>query len=203
MADTIESFVEKLQKEGVEAGRAQAEKLLEDAGKQADALLADGRKEADQIVQQARAEAERMLRQGREDLALAARDVKLKLRHSIVQTLQTVLKTATTEVLGDRKFLAELIRQVVLEYARKDAEQAWPIEVRVNEQMLHGLADWILGDARKEDIHIELKDNLRSAGFEYSFSGGVVEVTPESVTAVLSEMLAPRLRELLESSPPK
>ncbi len=44
MADTLEAFVEKLQKEGVLAGQEAAERLLAKAHKEAEAILASGGK---------------------------------------------------------------------------------------------------------------------------------------------------------------
>ena len=50
---------------------------------------------------------------------------------------------------------------------------------------------------------IDLAGTLRQAGFEYNAGGATIEVTLESVVAVLSEMFSPRLREILATATAK
>ncbi|MHC4986656.1 MAG: hypothetical protein ACYTFO_10945, partial [Planctomycetota bacterium] len=64
------------------------------------------------------------------------------------------------------------------------------------------LTDWALQEIGQGVIEgargsVDLKASLAGAGFEYTVSGATVEVTPESVTTALTEMLTPRLREIL------
>ena len=95
MAETIESFVQKLQEEGVEAGREQAQKLLDEAGAKAEGIVAEAQRRAEEIIADAKAQAETHLNQGRDELALACRDVLLRLRASVVSTLEAVLKSSS------------------------------------------------------------------------------------------------------------
>ena len=70
--------------------------------------------------------------------------------------------------------------------------------------MQRKLADWAIamlhkpGEDRK--LSFELHGALSTAGFEYKLSGGTVEVTPESVVQVLSQIVTPQLQELIASS---
>jgi hypothetical protein len=49
-------------------------------------------------------------------------------------------------------------------------------------------------------LSVNLHGALSTAGFEYKVSGGTVEVTPESVVQVLSEIVTPQLQQLIVSS---
>ena len=193
MADSIQSFVRKLQEEGVQAGRAEAQKLMDEARQQAERIVAD-----------AKAQAQETLDQGREELALAARDVLLRLRQTITRALEAVLRQAAAERLADSGFLSKLLHDVVMQYAEKDAEGDSVIEIRVSDEELQGITDWALKEIAQEQNtkghRLELKGRLKTAGFEYSVGQGTVEMTPESIAAVLSQMIAPRLRAVIDEA---
>jgi hypothetical protein len=48
----------------------------------------------------------------------------------------------------------------------------------------------------KINLHSQLKD----AGFEYSISAGTVDMTASSVAEVLSELVSPRLKEVIDQA---
>ncbi len=201
MADTIESFVEKLQKDGVEAGRTEAAKLLDGARAESEKIIADAKTQAEGITSDARAEAEKTVKQGKDELQLACRDTLLSLHEAVMRSIRTVLEQAARTQLKDKEFLSNLIREVIVQYAGKDARGDRPVEVKVSDEMLETVSAWAAGEstgqAEGPATDIALTGGLKSAGFEYSSAGGTVEVTPESVAGVLSEMVSPRLREMI------
>ncbi|MHC4716011.1 MAG: V-type ATP synthase subunit E family protein [Planctomycetota bacterium] len=205
MADSIESFVAKLQEEGVDAGRAEAAKIVEEAQAQAEQIVAGARAEADKITAGAQQEAERTLQQSQAELAMAARDAVLRLRETITSALRVVFREGAAKALGDDEFLASLLHDIAQEYARQDAVHDWPVEFRVSDEKLHQATEWAIREMTGkggEDwrSRIDLRGGLKAAGFEYVTSGGTVEVTPESVAAVMAEMIAPRLREMIDKA---
>ncbi len=201
MADTIESFVEKLKTDGVDAGKAEAAKVVADATAQSEQTAAEAQKQADRIVADAKGEAQRALEQGRNELELAARDVFNRLRAQLSDAIGEVLRRSAAEALTDTQFLTPLIHDVVVSYANQDADGVWPIEVRISDGDAEKVVTAVvkaLGDGGEGKL--SLTGGLKDAGFEYTVSGGVVEVTDASVAAALSEMIAPHLRELLAQS---
>ena len=200
MADTIESFVEKLQQDGVEAGKAEAAQIVADARGESDRIIADARKQAERIAADAQAEAKRATEQGRNELQLAARDVFNRLRTELANAIGEVLKRSSGQALSDGDFLAGLIHNVVGAYAKQDAEGIWPIEMKIGsddaEKLIAGALAELAGES--PDAKLTLAGRLKSAGFEYTVSGGTVEVTDASVATALSEMIAPQLREFLQ-----
>jgi len=54
MADSIETFVQKLQAEGVQAGRDEAQKLVDEARTEAEGIVAQAGEQAKRITSQAR-----------------------------------------------------------------------------------------------------------------------------------------------------
>jgi F0F1-type ATP synthase membrane subunit b/b' len=203
MAQTIESFVEKLQAEGVEAGKAAADKLLADARQQADKVLADAKAEADRTLADAKAQADATFERSKAELDLAARDVLLRLRQALSRAVQAVLAAGVRESLSDAEFLGKTLHQLVVMYAAADCEGRGRIQINVPADMRQKLVDWALTELGPEAIDhphvgIDLNGTLKSAGFEYEVSGATVEVTLDSVVQAMMELVSPALREIVE-----
>ena len=144
MAETIESFVQKLQEEGVDAGREQAQKLLDEAGAKAEGIVADAQRRAEEIIADAKAQAETDLRRGRDELALACRDVLLRLRATVMSTLEAVLKSSSQDKLRDEEFFVRLLHDVAVQYAEKDSIGESPVVISVDEDMLEAATRWAM-----------------------------------------------------------
>lgn len=203
MAQSIEAFVQKLQAEGVQAGKDAADRLRAEAQAEGERIVADARRRAEQIVADADAQARRTAEQQQHELELAARDAVLRLREAVGTAVAQLLRHQAGEVLADRQFLAKLIHDVVTQYAHDDAHREVTVEVRVNKDTADALADWAVSylghahaDGKRADI--DLKGTLQGVGFEYTAGESTVEVTAESVVAVLQEHMTPRLREILD-----
>ena len=202
MADTIEAFVARLQAEGVEAGRREAAKLVEEAGKKADGLVQAAEARAAKIVADAEVQAQATLAKGKTELQLAARDAVLALRERLGRILRAVLLRKAREALSDANFLKPLIHDALVEYAKADSEGKDLVKVTVPPEFHSQLAEWLVREVmHRSDVgQIDLKGTLAEAGFEYEIAGKNVEVTAGSVVEMLSEMVGPALRELLDEA---
>ncbi len=203
--ETIESFVEKLQTEGVEAGRQAAEKLKSEAQQQADNSIAEAKAQAEKIIARANAEAESILARSGTELKLAARDAALKLRDSLSAALSAVLARGAEKKLSDVEFLGKVLHELVLLYAKADQEGKNLIKIDVRPEIRKKLVQWALSELGHEvgesgHTSIDLKGRLSQAGFEYEVAGATTEVTLDSVVETLSEMVSPALRKVLEEA---
>ncbi len=205
MAETIQSFVTKLQQEGVEAGEKQADQLRRQAQKDADKIIADAEQQARKIVDEAKQEARQYVERSQTELNLAARDTVLKLRDSLNRALQSVVRAGTQETLDSVDFLGKVLHEVVTSYAHSDREGTDQIRISVKPELRDQLVDWALGEIGKERVEetrkhigIDLKGTLKQSGFEYTCAGATVEVTLDSVVEMLCEMVSPKLRETLD-----
>ncbi len=207
MVQTIEEFVKTLQEEGVEAGRRQAERLLAEAKQQAEQLIEKAKQQADQILDEARKEAERARVRSETELRLAARDTLTRLHDALNSALRAVLFPAVRRTLMDQKFLAELIRDVVLRYAENDAIDRSAAVVRVSkeidEKQRQQIASQMLESLARgggELAPINLEAVLNEAGFELVLRDGTVEVTTEAVVDSLTEMVGPEVRKIISEA---
>lgn len=204
MAESIESFVAKLQTEGVEAGERQAGKLRAEAESQARKVLNEAKAEAEKIVADAQAEAKQVGERAGTELALAARDAVLRLRESLTAALQAVLAAGVEERLADEDFLTEALHELICLYAQADVEGVGTITINVSPELRDKIVHWALEEvaaaAKERTPHLDLKGSLASAGFEYNISGATVEVTVESVVEVVSGLVGSKLAELVEKA---
>jgi len=225
MVDTIESFVEKLQEEGVRAGQANAEKIVAEAQRQAQQIVEKAQSQAQQTLTDTQRQAEATLAKAQTELHLATRDTVLHLRDVLTQCLRAVLVGPVEQKLNDAGFLGELLAEAVRQYAQADGEGRGEMEIHVRPELHGKLAEWAISQlhqaaqtpsvsvglkgtlaqaaggeqnpAEHQGLGIDLKGTLQQAGFEYKVDGGTVEVTVDSVVELLAGMVGPRLREIL------
>ncbi len=200
MAQSIESFVNKLQEEGVQAGEKKARRIQDEAAQQAEKIRKDAQDQADKILADARAEAESIVARGRTELELAARDTLLKLRETLSAALAAVLSKAVTDQLNDPEFVKTALVETIRQYAENDAGGKPAIQVDLSGEMKDQIGDWAIGQLGEK---VELKGTLSQAGFEYNATGANVEVTTDAVVESLSQMVSARLKEVIEQATPQ
>ena len=204
MAETIESFVAKLQEEGVQAGQQAADKLRDEARREAEQIVQQAKDQAEKTIADGKQAAERLMARGATELKLAARDTVLRLREALGQALSDILCHSAAETLGDPEFLADLIRQLVASYAEADLAGDKRIAINVRQELRDKLFDAALSavgsSARDAEPKVDVTGTLKEAGFEYSVSDAKVEVTLSSVVHTLSEMVGPKLREYVQQA---
>jgi len=202
MAETIESFVARLQAEGVQAGEQAAKTIREEAERKAEETIAQARQQAEAILADAQRQAKQELAQAKSEMELAARDTVLSLRETLSRALKVIVAHKARGQLSDAEFLKGILHEVVMAYARQDSQGQTDIRVKVAPEMKARLTEWALGEmgrglAASSGVSVDLKAVLRDAGFEYTVDGSTVEVTTDSVTAALSEIVGPELRKVI------
>jgi len=202
MAETIESFVAKLQVEGVDAGKQQAESIRAEAEKQAKETVDRANTEADKIIADAKAQAEETLARGRTELELAARDATLRLQEAVTRGLAGLFSQTVKQKLEDTDFMGKLLHELVMFYVRSDFECKQTLKINVPAPMREKLVSWAISEIGREAVDkvrpsIDLKGTLADAGFEYSCGGSTIEVTRDSVVATLVDLVGPHLRQVL------
>ncbi len=204
MAETIESFVSKLKTEGIEQGQRQAEELCSNARSEADKIVNDAQAQADKIISDARKEAETVLTRSKTELELAARDAAMKLRESLTGALQAVITGPIIEQLEDPAFIRNIMTEIIKQYTACDFEGAGFVKISLTPVMHKELAEWAIStirkSAKKENVHIDLQNTLRQAGFEYNISGATVEMTQESLIETIMGLVGSNLREVYNNT---
>jgi V/A-type H+-transporting ATPase subunit E len=211
----VQALIDRLREEGVETGRAEADRLVADARDRAAAILADAREEAEAIRAEARDDAAAEKRAADQAMKLAARDTVLSLKQDMAQRFAQEVKRLVTLEMKDRAFLRRLILEVAARTAEEvpEGEPARAVlpreavgveELRAKpEEAREGtLAHHVLGLSREMlRAGVELSaDGEQEAGIRLKLTERDMEIdlTDEAVAALLLRHLLPRFRALLE-----
>jgi V/A-type H+-transporting ATPase subunit E len=210
----VQELIDRLREEGVTKGQSEAEALLTEARKQSMAILDDARREAEDILAKARDEARRTKESGNEALRLASRDVILKLKESFHQEFENKVRRLVAYRLQDQTFLDRLILEIARRAVPEDKGQ--PMEVllpgdAVTEEELQGkagdikegtLAHFVRGlaaDVLREGLTFGISDDTMAGVKVRLLEDDVeIELTDETVTALLMQYMLPRFRAILE-----
>ncbi len=204
MPTNIESFVKTLESEGVEAGKRAAEKIKAEAREQATTVIAEAKKQAEEIIAEAESEAEKVKARMNSSLELATRDAIYLLREKLGQQLRILLEVNVENALNDDEALSHVLREVIPIYAKADAGKAITTEINVPQDLKSRVLESALRELahslRDQSVQVHPRHTLAKAGFEYKIEGSTIEVSTESVTALLSEMIDPELQQFLEKA---
>ncbi len=202
MPTNIESFVKTLESEGVDAGKKAGKKIETQARATADTIIAEANETADKIIAEAQTEAEKVQTRMNSSLELAARDAIYMLREKLSQQLAIMLKLNVEQALKDEDTLAHVLREVIPAYAKAAAGNKLSAKLNISKDLKSRLVESTLRELahslKKENAQIDVGHNLAGAGFEFKIEGSTVEVSTESVTALLAEMIDPELQQFLE-----
>ena len=201
MPKNIESFVKTLESEGVEAGKKAAQKIEAEAKEKAEKIISEANDTAKQIIQDAQAEAEKVQARMSSSLELATRDAIFLLREKLGQQLEIILKLNVEKALHDEGTLVHILREVIPAYAKADTEKELKTEVNISPDLKSTLLETALGELAQalkgQNVQMDVSKNLAKSGFEYKIEGSTVEVSTDSVTSLLTEMIDPELQQFL------
>lgn len=197
MPTNIESFVKTLESEGVDAGRKAAKKIEAEAKEKAETIISEAKGTADQIIADAQAEAEKVKARMNSSLELATRDAILMLREKLSRQLEIILKLNVDKALRDENTLVHVLREVIPAYAKADTTAEINISQDMKSQSLESALGELANSLKNQNVQINVAHNLAKSGFEYKVEGSTVDVSTDSVTSLLAEMIDPDLQQFL------
>lgn len=204
MPTNIESFVETLQAEGLDAGKRAAGKIKAQAKEEAEQIIAQAKSGADQIIADAQAEAEQVKARLDSSLELATRDTLILLREKLGELLNAILTQQVDKELSDEETLSSIMREVILAHSKAAQDEETTAEIHVPQELqsrlLTGAIRELARALKNQNIQTDVKASLGQAGFEYKIEGSTLEVSAESVAALLADMIDPQLQQILEKA---
>lgn len=212
----VQELINKLHQEGVATGESQADQIVAKARKESIQILDDARAKADKIMAEAKVEREKFIENGNVALRLASRDVLLRVREACFDEFKERLKRLVGFTLQDRKFLEELILEIAsqtkakLDDPNKRVRVLLPEGVVTQEEIASevsnvqpgSMAAFLLGltaDVLRDGLTFGVSDS-RTPGIKIQIVEDDVqlELTDETLTALLLQYLAPRYRAVLD-----
>lgn len=212
-AHGVQTLIERLRTEGVEAGRQEAEKIIAQARKQAEHLLREAQAEAERLIAQAQKTQAELENATREALALAVRDAKLRLRQELSAAFDRKLAELVRQALAPLPFLEQLILQVAGQVGRElpdgpvtlllppvspELEAPHQSPEPATPGTLTHLALGVFRDMLREEVELRVGSGF-AAGIRVELGEEVMlDLSDEALSQLLSAHLRPRFRLLLE-----
>jgi V/A-type H+-transporting ATPase subunit E len=200
MVDTdVAAFARQLRQDGIDAARAEAERILAEAQAQAAALLQEAGAAAEKAQAEARAAIERERRRFAVELGMTVRDAMLQTRQQIERVVLRLLQAKIADALATD----EVVRTAITELIRNPAPgSAW--EIAFGPRIGKDLVAVAVSDLFKgREGSIALIEEFGRSGLEFRSAGGaeVLELSEESVAEAFRRMLSPELTRLIDSLP--
>ena len=189
MTQDLQQLLEKIQRDGADKAKVEADRLLEQARAQAKATAEAARSEASRIKADARQEAESFERRAEETIRQAARDTVLNVEKAITGLFANLLLKEVTAALDSTEVVACLAADAVHAYLDGKTE----VEVTAASKLADVLRAKLAAEAAAGLTVVT--DETTGAGFRIRLAGGRIEHT--FTGAAVADSLARQLRPVL------
>lgn len=187
----IQELAKKLQQDGVDKGKEEAEKIKASALEEAKKIKQSAEEEKEKILAQAKEEISKMENSGKQNLQLAARDVTLQLKKDIEKMINSIVKRKVAVSLTDKDVVKDLMQTLVKQYDSQQKEHSAKFEMP--SKLSSDLESWLVSE-----LKAECKKNDSLAGFLlHDSDGGCIEITAESVQDTISPYLSEMVKGIL------
>lgn len=203
MAEQLQGLLDRIQRDGVDKAKAEADVILESARQKAAKIIADAEKAAEAQRQKAEKDSKTFADRGKKALEQAARDVLLSLGESINRTVQALVRRDVGQALS-AEALAGIIAEVVKSYTKADSRD---VAVLVPEDKRAAIIKHVnaaLSGAAAKGLTISGDERL-TAGFRVVLKDKNVEhdFSQEAITRALSQLLRPAIADIVKSAAEK
>ncbi|SIS44890.1 hypothetical protein [Neptunomonas antarctica] len=211
-ASGVQELIDQIREKGVSEGKTQGSRIVEEAEQRAAWIIKQATEEAEAIKKEADANYRFVTEAGNGALALAFRDIKLKLKDELSIQFSEQLRKLVEKELQDPDTLRLLLISAVSKISIPEAPHTIALpdktlglnELREDPSSLErgALVELVSDTAKKmltKGVDIRLDSNINS-GFVFLLNDGeiTVEVTDKSLSNMLLKHLQPRFRAILE-----
>ena len=215
----VEALIERLREQGVDAGRAEADKIVVEARRRAAQIIHEAETQAAELVESARQETRMLQTGGEEALRIAMRDTVLRLKGELTGRFSAEVRRLIAVAMDQESFLKQLILAVAgraREEAGVDSGEAVQIQLP---RALVGLEELRrnpleLREGSLSHFVLSLAGNVLAEGVTFGVTGDdargiclylkdkdvTIDLTDEKVAALLLQHLQPRFRAILEGT---
>ena len=202
MAEELNSLIEKIQKEGVEAAEEKAKSIEEKARQKADSIIKEAKSQTEGLIEDAKGKIARMEESGKELLKQAGRDLMLSLKKEVNNTLDKLVVSHVQEALSPEditKMIASLLKNI-------KAEEKKDIIISLSPGDSKKLEESLLKELKgktKDGITLKPSEEIRG-GFLISYDKGKshYDFSDKSLAEYLASYVKPRLSEMLKDISP-
>ncbi|QKG80003.1 hypothetical protein [Tenuifilum thalassicum] len=201
MQNKLQELTEKIYREGLEKGQAEANQLVAKAKEEAEKILSEAKSEAEKIVAAAKKEAEDYRKNIDTEVTLSAKQVINGLKQQITSMIEAKLyETPVVDALKDADFVKKVIETAVNRWDPNSAE-AVSLQVLVPEDMAKAVADHFAAKAQSiinKEVEVKV-DKAIKYGFRIGPKDGsyVVSFTDADFENLFKDFMRPKIVALL------
>lgn len=201
MENKLQELTRKLYDEGLEKGRADADKLVADAKAEAARLVAEAKAEAESIVKAAEAKAEDLRKNSMAEISLAGKQAVAKLKE---QVAEMIIAKSTVEGVKAANLDAEFVKKMLVEVAHNwngASSESVSLEALLPEAKKAEF-DAAMEKSAKEllaaGVEVGYSKNVKS-GFKVGAKNGgyYISFSDEDFNALLGEYLRDKVAALI------
>lgn len=197
----LQQLTDKLFKEGLEKGRAEADRLMEQARAEAAKILADARAEAGAILQKAQTEAEDVRKNSMTEIALAGKQALAKIKSEIGAA---IVAKAAKEPIRQATLDPAFVKEILVAVARNwDGASAGKVTLEAllpeaEREKLDQAFESVAKELAAAGVEVNWSSALRS-GFRVGQKEGgyYISFTDEDFDALLGGYLREKVAKLL------
>ena len=175
MENKLQELTARLYGEGLEKGRAEADRLVEEAKAKAATILSEAKAEAEKIVKAAEVKAADIEKNSMTEIALAGREAIAKIKNELASA---IIAKSTTEAIKGATVDASFVKELLLEVAKN-----W-----------NGASEQLLAAGIEVGYSKEVKSGFKVGEKD---GGYYIAFTDESFEALLDEYLREKVSQLL------
>lgn len=198
--ENLDGLIQKIQTEGVETGKRQAEAMLAAARREAAALVEKAEGQARGILQEAEVKAKELAANSREAQRKAARDLLLSVRESLANLLRQLMRQDVQQRLQG-KTLEGLILEVTQAWMEKGGRAH--LEVLVGEKDRELLTNGFLQRLKTtlaSGVDLKVHADLEGGFRVYDKEGALtLDFSDAALAEALGALIHPRFTDLFES----
>lgn len=213
----IEALIARLRQEGVDEGRAEAERIVDEAERRARVLVEKAEAAAASVRKAASEEADRLRMGGEQALKVAMRDTVLELKQILTVQFADQVRGAVSTTAGDEDLLKKMILAVASRARDESAlDTAAALEIvlprsavgledlrRNPEDLREGSLSHFAAAAASEMLRkgvtfTRSRDESEGIRVVLSDDGVTLDLTDHAIAEVILRHLQPRFRALLE-----
>lgn len=201
MQNKLQELTEKIYREGLEKGQAEANQLVAKAKEDAARIMADAKAEAERIIAAARKEADDYKKNIDTEVSLSAKQVINGLKQQITSLVEAKLfETPVIDVLKDAEFMKKVIETAINRWDPNSAESV-SLRVLVPEDMAKAIIDHFSGKTQSllnKGLEIQV-DKAIKYGFRIGPKDGsfVVSFTEADFENLFKDFMRPKIVALL------
>lgn len=146
--ENLEGIVSKLKQEGIQAGDAEKQRIINEAKRQAESIIDQAKALSDKLIEEARSKSEQVEKNAQTAIAQASRDMIEATKVSILKYLKAVFGEQCKSLFTEKEYLGELLKAVLNDVSGEKT-------VQVPEKMQKDMEDFLLKQSL--DQQVELK----------------------------------------------